>query len=170
MAITTRSGGRGFLLKDEIEPLMVYGHLVGGVCDKLSIITKGGFVGNDNTLVHGIDYLAAKVSGYDSQRPSDSVWLNALSIYRRNTMSTKPLIGIPMGDPAGIGPEIVVKTVAAPQTRELARTVIVGDRRVLEDACRFSHVTLQIRTIKHARETGDEPGVLLFDSGGQAGC
>ncbi len=77
-------------------------------------------------------------------------------------MSTKPLIGIPMGDPAGIGPEIVVKTVAAPQTRELARTVIVGDRRVLEDACRFSHVTLQIRTIKHARETGDEPGVLYL--------
>lgn len=65
VAITNRLGSRGFLLKDEVEPLTVYGHLVGGACEGLSIITKGGFVGNDHTLVHCIDYLAAKVSSHN---------------------------------------------------------------------------------------------------------
>lgn len=65
VAITNRLSSQGFFLKDEVEPLAVYGHLVGGICDGLSIVTKGGFVGNDNTLVHCIDYLATKVSSYE---------------------------------------------------------------------------------------------------------
>ena len=47
---------------------------------------------------------------------------------------TKPLIAIPMGDPAGVGPEIVLKTVASSWIRETARCLIIGDARVLERA------------------------------------
>ena len=42
------------------------------------------------------------------------------------TSSKRPLIGITMGDPAGIGPEIVVKALADPEIRSLARFVIFG--------------------------------------------
>lgn len=62
VAITRRLKGNGVILKDEVEPLTVYGHLTGGLCRGVPVITKGGFVGDDNTLVHCIDYLAAKVS------------------------------------------------------------------------------------------------------------
>lgn len=62
VAITRRLNGSGVILKDEVEPLTVYGHLVGGDCEGISLITKGGFIGNDNTLIHCIDYLATKVS------------------------------------------------------------------------------------------------------------
>ncbi|MGK3143206.1 four-carbon acid sugar kinase family protein [Pantoea sp. C2G6] len=62
VAITRRLQGNGVILKDEVEPLTVYGNLTGGLCREIPIITKGGFVGDDNTLVHCIDYLAAKVS------------------------------------------------------------------------------------------------------------
>ena len=46
----------------------------------------------------------------------------------------RPLIGIPMGDAAGIGPEIVLKAAADPQTQETARCVVIGDRGVMEKA------------------------------------
>jgi 4-hydroxythreonine-4-phosphate dehydrogenase len=38
----------------------------------------------------------------------------------------KPIIGITMGDPAGIGAEVIVKALADPKVRQLARFVIFG--------------------------------------------
>ena len=48
--------------------------------------------------------------------------------------SGQPLIGITMGDPAGIGPEIVVKALADPEVRSLARFVIFGLHETLSYA------------------------------------
>ena len=62
VSITKRLNGSGVVLKDEVEPLTVYGHLTGGPCNGIPIITKGGCVGNDNTLVNCFDYRATKVS------------------------------------------------------------------------------------------------------------
>ena len=42
------------------------------------------------------------------------------------TGSPRPVIGVSMGDPAGIGPEIVVKALADPERRAAARWVILG--------------------------------------------
>lgn len=39
----------------------------------------------------------------------------------------KPIVAITMGDVCGVGPEIVARTVADPQTYELARPVVIGD-------------------------------------------
>lgn len=44
---------------------------------------------------------------------------------------TIPRIAISMGDPAGIGPEIIIKALANAGLREQARWLIVGDRGVL---------------------------------------
>jgi 4-hydroxythreonine-4-phosphate dehydrogenase len=41
-----------------------------------------------------------------------------------------------MGDPAGVGPEIILKALADPQTAELARWTVVGDRWVLDETAR----------------------------------
>ena len=46
----------------------------------------------------------------------------------------KALICIPMGDPAGVGPEVALTAVADPGLAETARTLIVGSRHVLERA------------------------------------
>ena len=43
----------------------------------------------------------------------------------------KPVLAVPLGDAAGIGPEIVAKTAAAGFLEKHARPVIVGDERVL---------------------------------------
>ena len=39
----------------------------------------------------------------------------------------KPTIGITLGDPAGIGPEVVAKSLAKPAVRNLARFKLIGD-------------------------------------------
>lgn len=51
-------------------------------------------------------------------------------------MSTKPIIAITMGDPAGIGPEIVVRALADSHVQQVAFCHLVGSRAVLEDACK----------------------------------
>ena len=45
-----------------------------------------------------------------------------------------PVIGITIGDPAGIGPEIVVRALAHETVRASVSPVIIGDRKVLERA------------------------------------
>lgn len=44
----------------------------------------------------------------------------------------RPLLAITMGDPAGIGPEIVLKALAHADVYECARPLVIGDRRTLE--------------------------------------
>ncbi|MDR0467031.1 MAG: 4-hydroxythreonine-4-phosphate dehydrogenase PdxA, partial [Deltaproteobacteria bacterium] len=46
----------------------------------------------------------------------------------------KPLICIPMGDPAGVGPEIALAAVVDPGLAAAARMLVVGSRHVLERA------------------------------------
>lgn len=43
-----------------------------------------------------------------------------------NSISGQAVIGITMGDPAGIGPEVVVKALAEPQVRKSAKFIIFG--------------------------------------------
>ncbi|HEY0419936.1 MAG TPA: 4-hydroxythreonine-4-phosphate dehydrogenase PdxA [Acetobacteraceae bacterium] len=49
---------------------------------------------------------------------------------------TRPLVAITMGDPCGIGPEIIAKAAARPETHDLCRPVVVGDPARLLDAAR----------------------------------
>jgi len=52
-----------------------------------------------------------------------------------------------MGDPAGIGPEILVRTLALPSLRRDARLAAVGDPEVMERAARHARVPLRFRPI-----------------------
>lgn len=72
----------------------------------------------------------------------------------------KPILAIPMGDAAGIGPEITVKAVADNETQARARLIVVGDRKVLQQAIAFSKVDLQINCLKDPREGLYKSGIL----------
>jgi 4-hydroxythreonine-4-phosphate dehydrogenase len=47
-------------------------------------------------------------------------------------MDAKPIIAIPIGDPAGIGPEISLKAACDPDVRAIARPILVGDPGVIQ--------------------------------------
>ena len=58
-----------------------------------------------------------------------------------------PLIAITIGDPAGIGPEVVVKALADPELAGIAEWVVIGDVRAIQHAeqstdLRFGNVRL----------------------------
>ena len=52
----------GFSVRDQVLPLAVYGHIIGGVYPDLPMVTKGGFVGDKNSLVECVEYLFTKIS------------------------------------------------------------------------------------------------------------
>ncbi len=62
-----------------------------------------------------------------------------------------PAIALTMGDPAGIGPEVVVKSLADPELGPLARWIVVGDARVLERAEQVVGVKSQFGEIRDVR-------------------
>ncbi|MGO1371695.1 MAG: 4-hydroxythreonine-4-phosphate dehydrogenase PdxA [Senegalia sp. (in: firmicutes)] len=72
----------------------------------------------------------------------------------------RPYIGIPMGDPAGIGPEIVVKSIADENTNEISKPVVIGDRATLEQAMRFCDLDLEINIIENVEEGNYKKNVL----------
>jgi 4-phospho-D-threonate 3-dehydrogenase / 4-phospho-D-erythronate 3-dehydrogenase len=55
-----------------------------------------------------------------------------------NAVKELPTLGITMGDPAGIGAEIIVKALADPDVARLAHWIVVGDARILDMAARLA--------------------------------
>ena len=64
----------------------------------------------------------------------------------------KPLVAIPLGDPAGIGPEIVAKSLARKETFDVARCVVVGDKNVMEQAVEIVKVPMKIHVIEEPEQ------------------
>ncbi len=65
-------------------------------------------------------------------------------------MSTRSVIAVTMGDPAGIGPEIVVRSLADPLVQQVAFCHVVGSRSVLEDACQRCGLSASILDSEYA--------------------
>lgn len=72
----------------------------------------------------------------------------------------KPRIAIPIGDPAGVGPEIVALAIADKTVFEAADCVIVGNEAIMKNAIKISGVDLKIHRIEEPQEGKYELGVL----------
>ncbi|MDA8084520.1 MAG: 4-hydroxythreonine-4-phosphate dehydrogenase PdxA [Nitrospiraceae bacterium] len=69
-------------------------------------------------------------------------------------------IAITMGDPAGVGPEIIVRALAHPGVHEVCIPVVIGDRRVLQDALDLSGSRLRLYPVQAPREAAGDTGRL----------
>ncbi len=77
--------------------------------------------------------------------------------------SRKPLIALSMGDPAGIGAEIIVKALAIPAVRSSARFIIHGLHEFLEYAADRAEITPFWFRIPHDELADVESGVVVAD-------
>ena len=75
----------------------------------------------------------------------------------------KPLIGISMGDPLGIGPEVIVKALADPSVRAAARFVIYGMNEIIEYAADLAETSPFWWRVPHEQGPRVGSGVLLAD-------
>ncbi len=64
----------------------------------------------------------------------------------------RPIIGITMGDAAGIGPEIIMKALADPAVFALCRPLVIGDAQMLERAGRVVNTALSVHCVARAAE------------------
>ena len=65
---------------------------------------------------------------------------------------TLPTIAITMGDAAGIGPEIVMKALGAPQVYALCKPLVIGDAARLRHAGKIVASGLQVQSLRDARD------------------
>ena len=75
----------------------------------------------------------------------------------------RPLIGITMGDPAGIGAEVIVKALADPEIRKLGRFIIYGLNEILEYAADLAEINPFWFRIPHEMVPKIESGVVVAD-------
>lgn len=71
-------------------------------------------------------------------------------------------VGITMGDPAGVGPEIILKALADEDIYEQCIPVVIGDRAALEDALRFCRLPLTLREVSSPAEACGEPKMVDY--------
>jgi 4-hydroxy-L-threonine phosphate dehydrogenase PdxA len=79
-------------------------------------------------------------------------------------INDKPIIGVPMGDPAGIGPELVAKAAAKGVLTEYAQPIIVGDERVLKRGMEFAKVHFEYIKAYTIEEAVRLSGLVLLDT------
>lgn len=71
-------------------------------------------------------------------------------------------IAITMGDPAGVGPEIIVKALAHHEIYKKCIPIVVGDYAVLTDVLRFCGPGLRLHEIKEVEEAEGKRGIIDF--------
>lgn len=79
-------------------------------------------------------------------------------------IAQRPRVAVVMGDATGIGPELVVKSLARADTRRQCRPAVIGDARVMAEAVKITGLSLKIVPRKNWQEISDEEGLLeIFD-------
>lgn len=73
---------------------------------------------------------------------------------------SKPIIGITMGDGAGVGPEIIMKALDDAAMYEQSRPFVIGDTKLLERASKIVGGKLQVRSIASVEDAKFEHGIV----------
>jgi len=76
------------------------------------------------------------------------------------TRTARPLIGMTMGDPMGIGPEVAVKALSRACVHALARPLVIGSEQVMRQAVRRAGLPLQVRSVCSETDADFEAGVI----------
>ena len=75
------------------------------------------------------------------------------------TSSLKPVVALTLGDPAGIGPELIAKLAARSDLMQLAHVVLVGDRWLWEDGQRAAGISVATRPVHSLTDLRRQTGV-----------
>lgn len=112
MALLARLNVRSLEVVGEAAPLTPLLRVQGGTWDGLPWVTKSGALGPPSALLAATRAIHASSTG----RPTAEL----------------PLLGITMGDPCGVGPEIIVKALAQSKPHTVARYVVIGSLACME--------------------------------------
>lgn len=76
------------------------------------------------------------------------------------TANDRPLLGISVGDPGGIGPEITAKSLALKEVYEICRPLVVSDFDLMKNALKIANVQLELNKVSNPVEGRYEFGCI----------
>jgi 4-phospho-D-threonate 3-dehydrogenase / 4-phospho-D-erythronate 3-dehydrogenase len=79
------------------------------------------------------------------------------------TAIPKPILAVTMGDPAGTGPELIIKACTLPEVRARCRPIVIGDAGVMHRAAEITGRSGQVRVIRSIAEASDDLSVQVLD-------
>jgi len=71
---------------------------------------------------------------------------------KQEAFLARPRVGITMGDPAGIGPEVVLKALAEPAVTSVCQPVIIGDAQLLAHTARTLNLQCGYEIVRRDEE------------------
>ena len=71
-----------------------------------------------------------------------------------------PVLGITMGDPAGVGPEVTAKALARPDVAASCRAVVIGDGSIMEATLELLHSSLRLHRVGRVADCVWTPGTI----------
>lgn len=92
------------------------------------------------------------------------ILLQPIITYENNYMNTLPIIGITMGDPAGIGPEIAIKALTDASIYNTCRPLLVGSADIFQQIIDHLQLPATLHRIQSVREAAFQFGTIdVFD-------
>lgn len=74
----------------------------------------------------------------------------------------RPIIAIPMGDPAGVGPEIIVKALCDESLMQTAKCLVIGDLKTMQQAMEICKKSLKLDVVLRPEDGQYKPGILTM--------
>jgi 4-hydroxythreonine-4-phosphate dehydrogenase len=75
-------------------------------------------------------------------------------------MTRSPILGITMGDPAGVGPEIIARACAEPAVRDASRPVVIGSAAIMKEALALVGSPLGLHAVSAVAHCSFRSGTL----------
>lgn len=77
----------------------------------------------------------------------------------------RPILALTMGDPVGVGAEVVARTVVDPEIRETCHPLVIGNPEILRRAAGWCHLQLQLHVVSDPSQGFDGPdgSVPIYD-------
>ena len=85
-------------------------------------------------------------------------------------MSRLPRIGVMIGDPGGIGPEVCVRALASGRPQQHGQIVLIGSAEVLRRAAAVTGVDMPVTVVSSADEATAADGIAVIEPGAEAGA
>jgi 4-hydroxythreonine-4-phosphate dehydrogenase len=83
-------------------------------------------------------------------------------LFSKKPPESLPKVGITLGDPTGIGPEIVVKALSKKAPYQFCRPIVFGDQRVLLKTIHRLGTRTDVEILKEAPEEGYSPRKIFL--------
>jgi len=72
----------------------------------------------------------------------------------------RPKIALTMGDPAGIGPEIIVKSLNHEEIYQICKPLVIGDGKVIHQIINICNLNLKVNLVKDVEEGSFTHGIV----------